>query len=135
MDVSNLKAADTATIHVKNADGEALYDDKQPVRITLHGPGSHAASVVQARQTLRATKRYNDNEGKLPQLTVEERRAEAAEDLAALTVRFEHLTYGDKTGHDLFVAVYSDPALGFIRDQVAKAAADWALFKAGSSAS
>lgn len=135
MDVSTLKVADTASIHVKNAAGEPLYDGDQPVRIVVHGPGSRAYSAVEARQTSRALKRMNDNEGKLTAPTAEERVAETAEDLAAITVAFDNLTYGDKKGSDLFQAVYADPQLGFITAQVTKFLRDWGNFQTGSSAS
>jgi hypothetical protein len=48
-----------------------------------------------------------------------------------VTVSFEGLTYGDKTGTELFEAVYGDPELGFIAKQVTKHLADWGNFKPG----
>jgi len=135
MDATILKAAATGVIHVKGAAGEPLYDGETPVRIIVHGPGSRAYGVVESRQTARATKRMNDNEGKFTAGTSEERRAETAEDLATVTVRFEGLSYGDKTGTELFEAVYGDPDLGFIAKQVTKFLADWANFRPGSASS
>jgi hypothetical protein len=83
----------------------------------------------------RALKRMNDNEGKITAATAEERVAETAEDLAELTISFEGLSCGDLQGKELFHAVYSDPALGFITKQVTKHLADWGNFKPGSNAS
>lgn len=134
MDVSALKIADTAAIHVKDATGQPLYDGDKPVRIIVHSPGSRAFAAIESRQSARTVKRMNENDGKLTALTAEERLAETAEDLSAITVRFEGLTYGDKSGSELFEAVYGDPALGFIAKQVAKAVSDWGNFKAASPA-
>jgi hypothetical protein len=135
MDAKSLKVADKGEIHLKNAAGEPLYDGEKPVRIIVHGPGSRAFSTVESRQSARAVKRMNDNDGKFTLPTAEERAVETAEDLAAVTIAFENLTYEDKQGSDLFIAVYSDPALGFITKQVSKHLADWGNFKAGSNAS
>lgn len=128
MDASTLKVAPTATIHVKNAAGEPLYEGEKKVQIVLHGPGSRPFSTIEARQTARMLKRMNDADGKLTAASAEERRQEAAEDLAEITHSFENLTYGDKTGAALFEAVYADPELGFIAAQVGKAVKDWGNF-------
>jgi hypothetical protein len=133
MDASTLKAADTGVIHVKNAAGEPLYEDEKPVRIIVHGPGSRAYATVESRQSARAVKRMNDNDGKFTTSTAEERLAETAEDLATVTVSFDNLSYGDLTGTELFAAVYSEPQLGFITKQVTKHLADWGNFRPGST--
>ena len=39
------------------------------------------------------------------------------------------------TGRELFHAVYSDPSIGFIAEQVAKFSGDWANFSKGSAKS
>ena len=141
MDITKLKAADTAAIHLKNADGELLYDggDKnKPVRIIVYGPGSDAYGVVEARQSARAVKRMQDNDGKITVAPFEERVRETAEDLAAITVAFEHLEYppaAEAQGVELFKALYADQKLGFITKQVTKFLADWGNFKAGSATS
>jgi hypothetical protein len=138
MDVSSLTVADTGTIHVKNAAGEPLYVDAartQPVRIIVHSPGSPAYAAVESRQTARALKRMNDNEGKVTAPTAEEALAERAEDLATLTVRFENLSDGEKVGEDLFRSVYGNQKLGFIAVQVTKHLKDWGNFQAVPGAS
>jgi hypothetical protein len=138
MDVSKLLVADTGTLHVKNAAGEPLYADAartQPVRIIVHSPGSPAYGAIDSRQTARALKRMNDNEGKMTAPTAEERLAELAEDLSTVTVRFENLTDGDKTGEDLFRSVYGNPKLGFIAAQVTKYLKDWGNFQVASAGS
>ncbi|WP_109808418.1 hypothetical protein [Sphingosinithalassobacter portus] len=138
MDITQHKVADTSAIHIKNAAGEPLYDGDKPVRIHVYGPGSKAYATVEARQSARAVKRMQDNDGKVTVAPHEERLQQAAEDLAAITVRFENLEYPPakgKEGAELFEAVYADPALGFIANQVRKFVGDWGNFRAGSGAS
>lgn len=133
MDILTQAVADTATIHVKSAAGEPLYDGDKPVRIVIHGPGSRAYAAVESRQSARALKRMRDNDGQITAATPEERAKETAEDLAAITVRFENLEYEGKQGPELFEAVYGDQRLGFIARQVSKFVADWGNFKPGSA--
>ncbi len=136
-DITKEAVEDTATIHVKNAGGELLFADAdrtEPVQIVIYGPGSKAYGLVESRQSTRAVKRMQDNDGKITVAPFEDRQREAAEDLAAITVRFENFTYppADKAeGTELFTAVYADAKLGFIAKQVAKFVADWGNFKAG----
>lgn len=136
MDITTQAVVDTAVIHLKNAAGELLYDGEKPVQIIIYGPGSKAYGVVEARQSTRAVKRMQDNDGKISVAPYEQRIAETAEDLASITVRFESLSYppaGDKQGQELFEAVYRDPSLGFIARQVTKFVADWGNFRPGSA--
>lgn len=139
LNIAALSVAATAALHVKSASGELLYADAErtlPVRIHLHGPGSKIASVIDGRQTQRSLKRMQDNDNKVTAASPEERKAETAEDLAELTVRFENFTYGDGslTGADLFRAVYEDQSLGFITRQVGKFFNDWGNFSGASKA-
>jgi hypothetical protein len=133
-DIRKQAVKDTATMHVKGVDGELLYtDDNKPVQIVVYGPGSKAYGLVESRQSSRAVKRMQDNDGKISIAPFEERQRETAEDLAALTVRFENLDYSTEQkleGTELYTAVYADPSLGFIAKQVAKFVADWGNFKA-----
>lgn len=138
-DITSQSVSETATIHVKNAAGEPLYADAErtkPVQIVVYGPGSKAHATVESRQSTRALKRMSDNDGKITAPTAEERAQETAEDLAALTVRFDNLAYppaGEAQGTELFEALYRDQRLGFIVRQVSKHLADWGNFKPGSA--
>ena len=139
--IASLAVAATAALHVKGPTGEPLYADeagKLPVLIHLHGPGSRAFGAVDSRQSGRALKRMQDNDGKITAATQEERVAETAEDLAALTARFENFDYQPEgaalTGQDMFRAAYADQGIGFITKQVAKFVSDWGNFKAASKA-
>lgn len=126
-DITTEAVADTAFLHLKDAKGDLMYDDGKPIGITLHGQSSPAYSIVEGRQTNRALKRMNDNDGKVTAASPEERRAETAEDLAAITVSFDGFTYppaGTAQGTAMFQALYADPSLGFIVKQVTKFVAD-----------
>jgi hypothetical protein len=132
---------ETTTIHVKNAAGELLYADKErklPLQIVLWGPGSDAFGIVESRQSARAVKRMQENDGKVSVAPLEDRRRDTAEDLAALTVRFVNFSYppaGKAEGSALFAALYADPKLGFIAKQVSQTVSDWGKFKSASPAS
>lgn len=135
-DITTQSVDDTAVIHVKTAAGELLYADAErtkPVQIIIYGPGSKAYGLVESRQSARAVKRMQDNDGKISVAPFEERQRETAEDLAAITLRFENFAYppaGKAEGAELFTAVYAEAKLGFIAKQVAKFVADWGNFKA-----
>ncbi|MBL9070263.1 MAG: hypothetical protein JNM03_09760 [Sphingopyxis sp.] len=103
------------------------------MRIIMHGPGSRAAGTVKSRRTARTLKRINENEGKITAATSEEALVENAEDLATLTISFENLSHGDLTGEQLFLAVYSDPELGYITAQAERHFNDWGKYKPGSA--
>jgi hypothetical protein len=138
-DITQQAAVDTTAIHIKGLDGEHLYADanrEQPVRIVIYGPGSKAYAAVEARQTNRSLKRMQDNDGKPSVASPEQRLIEQAEDLADITVAFENLGYppaGGKQGKELFQALYADPTLGNIAQQVLKGVKDWGNFKPAPS--
>jgi hypothetical protein len=143
LNIASLAVAATAALHVKSPAGELLFADNErtlPVRIHVHGPGSKAYGVVESRQSARALKRMQDNDGKITAATPEERVAETAEDLAAITSHFENFEYQPDgatepvTGDDLHRAVYANQSLGFITKQVAKFVGDWGNFSAASKA-
>jgi hypothetical protein len=136
--IATLAVAASAAIHLKDAEGTSLLHNEagEPLRIRLHSPGSKAFGAVEARQSARAVKRMNDNDGKIATATADERVQETAEDLADVTIGFEGFTYGDGSlqGRELFLALYADQSLGFITRQVIKALGDWGKFKAASAA-
>lgn len=139
-DITGHAAAETAFIHFKSTDGELLYADierKLPVGVEVWGPGSAAFGVVESRQTARAVKRMQDNDGKIAVAPFEERNSEAAEDLATLTRRFVNFDYppaGDAEGPELFAAFYRDRSLGHLTKQVTQGVSDWGKFKSASGA-
>lgn len=136
-DITSQAVADTAAIHLKGTDGDPLFDqDGNPIRVVVYGPSSKQFGALEARQTARAIKRVNDNDGKAAVLPPEQRTAELAEDLAAITVSFENFSYppaADKQGQELYQAFYADPKLGYMAQQVLKAVQNWGNFKPGSA--
>lgn len=132
MKIKLLASAATAFLHLKSPDGTYLFDDGKKVGIDLYGPGSVQHSQVEERQSARAIKRMQDNDNKISLAPIDERRAEAAADLAALTLGFHHIEHevdgAALTGTALVTAVYSDPELGWIKEQVAKFVGDWGKF-------
>lgn len=124
-DITTQFPADTAAVHLKGLDGEYLYDaEGNPVRIVVYGPGSKPYSAIEDRQTARALKRMQENDGKISVAPAEQREREAAEDLAAITVAFENLKFPPAEGkpdQEKFLAFYSHPKTVFIREQITKA--------------
>jgi hypothetical protein len=140
MKIATLAVVATAFLHLKGPDGTHLYDDGKPVGIDLFGPGSPESAQVEERQSARAVKRMTENDGKLSLAPIDQRRTEAAEDLAALTSGFQNIEHAGVdgqplSGRALFIAVYSDPTLGWIKEQVLKAVGDWSRFTQGSATS
>lgn len=141
MDISKFAVQDTATLHLKSADGTLLFADglrQKPVRMTFYGPGSEAAARVEERATARAAKRLKENDGEYVPLTPEQVLQNNAQDLADLTAgieNIEHKAAKDKPFRDVALAIFSDRSLGFITNQAVKFRADWGNFTSGSNAS
>jgi hypothetical protein len=138
MKIAILAVAATAFLHLKGPDGQLLYDNGQKVGIDLFGPGSDEYSRIEERQSNRAIKRMQDNDNKVSLPAADVRRTEAAEDLTALTAAFHHIEHEDANGQALvgaalYTAVYSDPSLGWIKEQVTKFVGDWGKFTPGSA--
>ena len=82
----------------------------------------------------------SENDNKVSLAPADVRRAEAAEDLTDLTAGFRHIEHNGPddhplTGRALHFAVYSDPTLGWIKEQVSKFVGDWGKFTPGSAGS
>lgn len=135
MDVSNLMIGEIGAMHVKNAAGTLLYHGNNPCRILFYGPATHQFAQLEAKQNARAVQRHNDNEGKLVARSPEDRRREAAEDLADITHSIENLSDGGKTGRELFLSLYGNPKLGFLIEQSNKFIGNWGNFPAASPTS
>lgn len=134
-DITAHAVKDTSFLHLKGADGEHWYDGDKRVGINIYGPGSKKFAEVEARRSARTLKRMQDNDGKFTQAPLDVRQSEAAQDLADLTVGFENFDYpaaGAAHGEALYLAVYGNPAFGFINKQFEKFLNDWGNFKPGS---
>lgn len=133
LNLKTLAAKDTDTFQLRNGDDELLMAGDQRVTATVYGPGSKEYQKATAKATSRAIERMKKR-GKVDQ-SAEDRLAESAGHLADITHSFEGLDYEGLTGRELAIAIYSDPQLGFIAEQVNKHSADWANFTKGSQAS
>ncbi len=138
LDITTKAVAMSAPLHLKDASGNLMFTtDGKPVRIYLCGPASPEYARIEERQTQRALKRAQDNDGKPTAPSPDDRRAQIAEDYAAVTIAFENFNYppaGDVMGAEVFRATYADPALGFIVNQITKFLGDWGNFKPASGA-
>lgn len=129
-DLSAFEVTETATLDVIGLNEEPLLHKGQPVRITVHGPGSAAfvraegkaaaASQARAMAALR---------GKVSKTDRDEQRQQLAEKLAAVTVQIDNFPIPGGA-----LALYANPKLGYITHQVEKFLGDWANFKPASAA-
>lgn len=134
MDIRKQAVTETSTLHLRNAADDLMYDDEartKPVQIVVYGPGSRPFQAAQAAQNGRAMERLR-RKGKMQSLSADETAAENTKFLTAITVEFRHIEFDALQGTELHRAVYSDPSLGFIGDQVQKHVGDWANFSPAS---
>lgn len=132
LNIKALAAADTTDLQLLDAHGNALTtEDGLPVTATIFGPGSKAYAAAQARNQNRAINRLKAK-GKSA-VTPEQEAAETAEFLSSITQSLNNLDYDGLQGRELIAAVYGDPTLGYLAEQVNKACASWANFTKASS--
>lgn len=139
MKIAKYAVAATGFLHLKGPDKVPLYDEGKKVGIDLFSPGSAEYGVIEERQSARTVKRMAENDNRLAHVPLETRRVEAAEDLTALTAAFHHIEHDGPDGQPLvgkalYQAVYSDPALGWIKEQVVAFLGDWGKFTSASNA-
>jgi hypothetical protein len=131
-DIAKLASADTATLHLNDQKEVPLYakladgndDLDKPLTITLYGPGSRVWKNAEhkASQATNA-KAFAAMRGKADTTTAEESQAQIAARWAACTVSLNNFQHaGGAKG------LYAQTNLGYILDQVAKFANDWANF-------
>ena len=130
LNIKTRAARDTDTVQLRDGNDELLFDGELPVSVTVYGPGSKQYQAAAAAASSRALERMRKRGGKEP--APEIKRKETAEHLAAITVGFDNLDYDGLKGQELALAVFSDPTLGYIADQVNRHAADWANFTKAS---
>jgi len=130
--LSQLRVADTAALHLKDASGELLYFKDpaqgdaavdQPVLIHVYGPGSEPYRKAQLGAQRRVMALVKKNRRAL-----EERTADTAALLADITHSVEGLDLEGRPVREGMQALYADPAAGWVADQVNAFAADWANF-------
>jgi len=131
MDIRKHAVKDTATIHIKTADNELMFDDGKPVTITVFGPGSKQYSKAQAERQVRLLARLQDK--KKAKATADDLEAEQAQFLADCTHSTQCIEMDGKVGADLHLAIYSERSIGFIADQVNAYLGEWGNFTEAST--
>lgn len=136
--LTKIAAADTGVLKLlDSADEPMLTDDGKRVTVTVYSPGSKqyqaAKAAQQNRMVAKLQKKGSANE------TAESKTKNDAAFLAAITASDEHLDIEGLTdgldGEKKYLAIYGHTPIGFIGDQVARFAADWANFSQGSAKS
>lgn len=120
----------TIEFQLTDADDAPLFnDDGTPCMCTVHGPGSRKYVGAQARRQAKLLVKVQ--KGKEPSFTADEQLRNQAEFLADITEAIG-LAYDELDGRYKLLAIYGDPELGFVAEQVTKKAGDWANFSRGS---
>ena len=129
MDIRKFAVEETTVVHLRDANDVLMYADEaqtMPCRVELYGPGSKPFAKAQAAQNARMLERLK-RKGKVEQ-SADEMASERVAFLAACTKSTENIEYDQLQGEALYKAVYGDPTLGFIPDQLNKHLGDWANF-------
>ena len=129
MDIKRFAVDETGVLALRDSGDEPMLgEDGAPMTITLYGPGSKQYARAQAAQQNRMIDKPK-RKGKTEQ-SAEEKVREQAEFLAGCTKEFSaNIEMDALKGEALFKAVYSEPDIGFIAEQVGKHLGDWSNFK------
>ena len=123
--MAEFEAAACGVLDVQNKkdDGPLLWNGA-PVQIVLHSPGSAEFIQAEAKANKAAQARtFAALRGKTVHESPEEARQKAAEKLAACTIELRNFPI---EGGPL--ALYNNPKLGYITQQVEKFLSDWGNF-------
>jgi hypothetical protein len=133
MDLRAFEVEDTGVLELMGPDDKPLLDEEgRQITVTLYGPGSREYKRAEARQQNRLIDKLRKR-GKTEE-SAEDKARDQADFLAGCTVGFsDNVQVGDLQGAALFKAIYANPKLGFILDQVAKHVAEWGNFTKGST--
>jgi hypothetical protein len=132
-DISSLAADETFDVEILNPKtGEALIGDGgKPCSVTVYGPGTKPFAAARSRASNRAVKRLR-SKGSKSDTTPEEELAATASFLTDITKSFNNFGYkGMPAGAEAHRALYLDPHMGFITEQVNVGAGDWGNFTKG----
>lgn len=125
-------------INLKHPDGSPLLDEnQQPAFARVHSPASKVWEIANAAKRRKVMKRVRDAGGRIE--AAADDSADNVEFLVAITEEFVGadvpLSNGESGAKAMVRAILSNPALGFIRDQIEGAASDWGSFSEGSATS
>lgn len=128
--IAQFEASDSATVEIKSQRGDGpLTFNGQPVSIEVYGPGSEQYVRAQAEVDRANSERLMQAmRGKAPKDAAAEMRAAQLGKLVACTKAINNFPIpgGAK-------ALYDNPRLGYIRNQVMEFMEDWANFPSGSA--
>lgn len=127
--IKSLAVKETATIDLNDLHDEPLINEKgERCSVTIHGPGSRAFVRAQDKRSQAIVARLQKKGAK------GSNAEDAAEFLASITVSFNGFVYGEGLeGHEMFKAAYSDPAIGWVVEQISAKAGDWGNFSKPSA--
>jgi hypothetical protein len=115
-DLSAFQLVNTAILEVENPKGDPLLFNGAPVTITLYGPGSKEYKNAKYKlENANQTRSIAMLRGKTSKTAAEDQEKANAEFLAACTAQVDNFPI---TGGAL--ALYSNPGLVYITDQVNK---------------
>jgi hypothetical protein len=130
-DLAQFEVADVGVLEVQNAAGEPLLRGGQPVRFHLYGPGSAQFVAITAKLEAAAQARtFAALRGKAKGNATEEQRADQITKLVACTRDIENFPVAGGAR-----AIYENPRLGYITNQVQRFLDDWANFAPASAKS
>lgn len=128
-DLSAFEASDTALMQVLDLKNEPIVIDGKPFTITLFGPGSNEYARAQAKlDEALSTRSFAALRGKPVKESAEDSRRMVSEKLAACTKAINNFPIDGGA-----LALYSNPKLGYITNQVSRFIEDWANFTGGSA--
>lgn len=130
MDIKKFAVEPTKKLHLRDASDELMYsngDKSKPMVVNLFGPASKQFAKAKAAQSNKIVDRMK-RKGKSSQ-SADQNIAETAEFLSGCTESWENVEYqGITETNALSHAIYSDPEIGFIADQVSKELNEWGNF-------
>lgn len=136
LNIAEKRVADVTDLPVKNADGSPLRDPDTgtAVTATVFGPGTKIWQVANATMRRKAIKRTREANGKF-EASLDNEDEDIVDFLCAITKRFNGLVFEGVEGERETVrAVYNEPLLGFIRDDMVADTKSWENFMKAAQA-
>lgn len=136
IDLTQKRVPTIGNVRVKNADGSLMTDEKgEGAYARMHSPASKVWETANAARRRKTMKRVRENGGKIE--AANDDADDVLEFLCAVTEEFVNLSVplpeGETGAKALVRAIYTDPQLGFIRDQMDTDSHDWGVFMSGST--
>jgi hypothetical protein len=127
IDISEVIVTDTVEIHLRGPDGERMYTKENlPVSVTVYGISSKRFAAEKSKSSNRALERLR-SKGKFNQ-SAEDAAEERASFLTACTYKLNNFTYKGSDDAEAIKAMYMDPKMGWITNQIDEEMSDWSNF-------